>query len=32
MFPVGVAVRTRPVERYEGAFQSSSLLYAGEIG
>ena len=25
-FPVGVAMRTRTVERYEGAFQRSPLL------
>ena len=32
IFPVGVAMRTRAVERYEGAFQSSPLLYDGKKG
>ena len=32
MFPVGVAMRTRAVEHYEGAFQSSPLLYDGKKG
>ena len=27
MFLVGMAMRTRAVERYESAFQSSPLLY-----
>ena len=30
MFPVGVAMRTRAVEHYEGAFQSSPFLYDGK--
>ena len=30
IFPVGVAMRTRAVERYESLFQSSPLLYDGK--
>ena len=32
IFPVGAAMDTRAVECYEGAFQSSTLLYAWEKG
>ena len=32
IFSVGVAMRTRAVECYEGAFQSSPLLYDGKKG
>ena len=32
IFPVRVAMRTRAVERYEGAFKSSNLLYVGKKG
>ena len=30
MSPVGAAMRTRAVERYESAFQSFPLLYDGK--